>query len=110
MVKILTYGSSLGPVSYTHQGAVHLIKQEKSGCYPGEQAYQRKRAEILTRHVRPVSFACLRQGDIQSAWDLYQSTFSWHFQLKRFRYLIAFPIFAASNWSFRSLKNESVLS
>ncbi|MBE9060267.1 glycosyltransferase family 2 protein [cf. Phormidesmis sp. LEGE 11477] len=82
----------------TFQGSYHLVAQENSGQYPGEASRKIERLEILTRHVRPVSLACLRQGDVCNALRLYISTFVWNSQLMRFKYLLVFPILVALSW------------
>ncbi len=84
--------------SRSHEGALHLLHQEKTKHYPGEQARQRERLEILTRHIRPKSFSCLHNGNVQAGWKLYQDTFFWHLKLQRIRYLVAFPAIASLNW------------
>lgn len=76
----------------TFQGICYLITQENQAKYPGGNARKQERLEILTRHVRPVSLACLRQRKVQDAWKLYMSTLKWHFQLGRFKYLAVFPV------------------
>jgi hypothetical protein len=76
----------------TYKGTCYLIEQEKQGNYPGGKNRQAERLEILTRHIRPVSLACLRQVELQQAWFLYKETILWHIQLLRIRYLIVFPL------------------
>lgn len=84
----------------TYQGIDYLLKQEKNGCYPGGMERRQERCRILTRHVRPVSLACLHQGCIHKGWHLYKETFQWHLQLMRFRYLLVFPILAVCSLLF----------
>jgi glycosyltransferase involved in cell wall biosynthesis len=69
--------------------ALHAEKGER---YPGGRARARERREILTRHMRPVTLECLREGNQRDAWRLYTSTFAWNVSLGRFRYLLGFPI------------------
>lgn len=76
----------------TYQGAWHMINQEKRGLYPGGKARQLERLEILMRHIRPVSLACLQEEKIEDAWQIYQATFRWNLYLKRFKYLVAFLV------------------
>jgi GT2 family glycosyltransferase len=83
-------GSAISNVLRTYHGIQFLIRQEKAGQYPGGNARRYQRLEILTRHVRPASLACLRQGEIANAWQLYQQTLRWHLMLGRIRYLLAF--------------------
>jgi len=75
-------------------GAARLLAREKAGAYPGGRARAEQRHEILTRHVRPVTLGCLREGNQRDAWRLYTSTFAWNVSLGRFRYLVAFPLIA----------------
>jgi glycosyltransferase involved in cell wall biosynthesis len=74
----------------TYEGAWHMIEQEKNGFYPGGKDRELERLEILMRHIRPVSLACLREGKIKDAWKMYKSTFQWNLSLKCFTYLLAF--------------------
>jgi len=76
----------------TYHGIHYMIQQEKSGQYPGDKKRKRERLVILTRHVRPISLACLRQGNVSYAWTLYAQTWWWHFTLFRVRYLLFFPV------------------
>ncbi|WP_071191349.1 glycosyltransferase family A protein [Trichormus sp. NMC-1] len=82
--------SAIAITTKTYEGTCYLIQQEKSNQYPGGKIRERERLEILTRHIRPVSLECLREGEIKKGWELYQATFSWHLWLGRFRYLIGF--------------------
>jgi glycosyltransferase involved in cell wall biosynthesis len=78
----------------TIRGTLRTLRAEQDGDYPGGRARAKERREILTRHVRPVALECLRRGIQLQAWNLYFSTFAWNASLGRFRYLLAFPIFA----------------
>ena len=73
----------------------YMIDREESGAYPGGPARRLERREILTRHTRPFTLACLRHGDFSWGWDLYRRTFGWHVALRRVRFLCAFPAIAA---------------
>ena len=86
--------SAIANSEKTIQGSYHLIEQEKDKQYPGSFRQQRQRRDIISRHIRPVSIACLRQKDLQNAWNLYMSTFWWHLRLGRIKYLAAFWIVA----------------
>lgn len=83
-------GSAISNQEKTIKGSFHLITQEKAGHYPGGEDRKRERWRILTRHIRPVSLSCLHQGNFRQGWQLYISTFLWHLQLMRVRYLAAF--------------------
>ena len=82
--------SAIANSQKTIQGSYHIIEQENRRQYPGSSQQKKQRVDIITRHVRPVSIACLRQQDIQTAWRLYASTFWWHLRLGRIKYLAAF--------------------
>lgn len=86
--------SAIASSEKTIQGSYHLIEQEKAQQYPGNLQQKRQRIDIITRHIRPVSIACLRQNDIQDAWNLYAATFWWHLRLKRIKYIVAFWVIA----------------
>lgn len=82
-------------------GSFYLIKQESRGCYPGGHARRIARRQIITRHIRPVLLACLREGKRREAWELYRATLSWHVRLGRVRFLTSYPPLAVFA-SFRS--------
>jgi glycosyltransferase involved in cell wall biosynthesis len=79
------------------------VRTEREGRYPGGSARAAERRRIITRHIRPVTFACIRLGLIREGWRLYWATFAWHASLSRVKYLIAFPLYAfmmkLSHWS-----------
>jgi len=75
----------------TLKGAWLHIKAEKRGAYPGGRKRAKERWRILTRHCRPVTLRCLREGLRMQAWALYLSTFSWHVFIGAARYLLGFP-------------------
>ena len=78
--------------SKTLGGTWLSIRVEHSGQYPGGEARERERWRIITRHVRPVVFDCLRDGLRQEAWELYRATFRWHLALHKWKYLAGFPV------------------
>lgn len=73
----------------------YMIAQEKAGAYPGGLARRRERREILTRHIRPFTLACLGTPAAAQGWSLYRKTFAWHLALLRLRYLCSYPALAA---------------
>ena len=73
-------------------GTRHLISQERAGRYPGGDARAAARHEIITRHVRPISFECLREAHFRAARDFYVETLRWHWAARRWRYLGGFPL------------------
>lgn len=82
----------------SYEGALHKIQQEKSSFYPGGRTRRIERLEILMRHIRPVTLACLREKKINNGWKLYQKTFIWNIYLKRFSYLLAFIFLLIQNY------------
>ncbi len=78
--------------TYSLSGGRLMLKKEKNGLYPGGLARRRERRRILTRHIRPVALACLRHGLHREAWQLYRSSFRWHLELRRWKFLVGFPV------------------
>ena len=77
--------------------ARHVIGEEAAGHYPGGASRRFERRRILSRHLRPVALSCLRSGQVAAGWQLYRELFWWNWQLRKFRFLAAFPALAA--WS-----------
>jgi glycosyltransferase involved in cell wall biosynthesis len=75
-------------------GTWSRIRAEKEGQYPGGKIRAMERRRILTRHVRPVTLGCLRQGLWREAWQMYISTFKWNALLGRIKFLAGFPCLA----------------
>lgn len=82
----------------TYEGAWYMIQREKSNSYPGKKERQLERLAILMRHVRPVTLACLKEKAINDGWKIYQKTFFWNLHLKRFLYLLIFPVFIIKSY------------
>lgn len=87
--------SAVADFHRTVAGLSRLIGNEKGGAYPGGQPRQRERRRIISAHVRPATFECLRQRLYRDAWRLYTSTFSWNLRLWKLRYLTGFILCAA---------------
>lgn len=79
-------------VRRTVRGVCYLVEQEQCGVYPGGAPRARERREIICRHVRPVALECLRRGMRSEAWKLYRATLRWHCQLRRWKFLLGFPL------------------
>jgi len=75
-------------------GVHYLIDSEHKGLYPGDAAYQRHRARIITSSARSATIDCYRKRQPAQGWRLYRRTFLWNLQLRRFRYLAAYPFMA----------------
>ena len=86
--------SAMKDATRTLAGAWAKIRAEQAGRYPGGSLRAAERRRILTRHVRPVTLSCLRQGLWREAWLMYISTFKWNALLGRIKFLAGFPWFA----------------
>ncbi|MDB4680007.1 MAG: hypothetical protein P8M30_04885 [Planctomycetaceae bacterium] len=75
-----------------------MLAQEREGNYPGGGRRSGERWRILNRHVRPVSLACLSEGDRAGAWKLYRASFNAHLRQGAFKYLFGFPLIALSSF------------
>jgi glycosyltransferase involved in cell wall biosynthesis len=87
-------GGATANLARSIAGARYLIGQERAGQYPGGAGRAPDRLTFIGRHVRPVSFACVKAGAIRAGFELYAATFLWHLRLLRLRYLVAFPLVA----------------
>jgi hypothetical protein len=99
-------GGLTGDWSRTYLGIVHLLQMEQGGHYPGGKVRRRDRRRILTGHIRPVTFALLRQKEFKKACTLYRETFVWNLSLGRLPYLAAFIFKAVFAWILPSLRSN----
>jgi glycosyltransferase involved in cell wall biosynthesis len=76
------------------RGILHLVQQEENGNYPGGPSRALERWAIISPLLRSCSIACLKAGVFRDAWQMYGRTFRWHVALRRWKYLLAFPLFA----------------
>lgn len=88
-------GSLKSKADISFRSLAYMIAQEAAGAYPGGAVRQRERWQILTRHVRPYTLACLGTAAAAHGWSLYRRTFAWHLALLRLRYLCSYPALAA---------------
>jgi GT2 family glycosyltransferase len=95
--------SATNDLGRTLAGARWKVRAERAGHYPGGRARATERRRILTRHTRPITLWCLRQGLRREAWGLYVSTFAWNLSLGRAKYIAAFPFLAVAE-EFRRAK------
>ena len=79
-------------VTRTLAGTRYLIEQERRGAYPGGRARAVERKRIVTRHSRPASLERSAHGGVTESWQIYRSSFFWHMQLRRWKYLLGFPM------------------
>ena len=84
-------GSAVGSLRKSFMGTMTMVVREKSGGYPGSGTRRMERAEILTRHTRPLSVACARGGLTREAIAIYFRTLWWNVRLLRMRYIFALP-------------------
>lgn len=77
-------------------GCFFLIEAEQADGYPGGAARASVRREIITTHARSVSLECLKDGRFLDAFRVYFSTLAWHVALGRWKYLLSFPLWAAT--------------
>ena len=80
----------------TAGGILRMIKQERIGAYPGGVARARQRHRILTSHARAASLGCLRTDRLVDAWRLYLTTLGWNTKLRRWKYILLFPVLATA--------------
>jgi len=99
--------SAIKEAKRTLAGAWAQIRAEQAGRYPGGKARAAERRRILTRHTRPATLSCLRQGLQQEGWRLYCATFAWNVSLGRVKYLTAFPLLASMSY-LRSVRPADV--
>jgi len=83
--------SATGDLAKSIDGMLYLIAEEQIGRYPGGPTRAQERRQIITRHLRPISFAALRAGNMAAAARLYRMAFVWHLRSARLSYLAAFP-------------------
>jgi glycosyltransferase involved in cell wall biosynthesis len=99
-------GSSWAILDRTFAGARFLISRERAGHYPGGASRRHDRLDLLTRHLRPIALTCLRAGRLRDAWHLYRETFRWHRQLRRTKFLFAFPLVALMSAASAALRRR----
>jgi hypothetical protein len=87
-------GSLVSDQSRSIAGAWNNVQAEVAGQYPGGSVRARDRRRILTRDIRPVAVACLREKRESDGWSLYRATWQWHLDLRRWKFLFGFPALA----------------
>ena len=85
-------GTAMDISENTLKGAMHLVESEQTGRYPGGSSRRLERRRILSRHLRPTMLDSLAAGRYEEAWYLYRTTFPWHLQLGRWKFLTGFPV------------------
>jgi GT2 family glycosyltransferase len=79
-------------VQSTIEGNRFLVAQELAGHYPGGPQRAPVRRAIIARHARAAALAGLSLGHRRLAWQLYRETFTWHVQLRRWKFLFGFVL------------------
>jgi glycosyltransferase involved in cell wall biosynthesis len=77
------------------KGVRALLDRERAGVYPGGSSRRAARRNTIMQIARPVSITCLRQGLWRGAWKLYRELLPWTLAGRRWKYLLAFPIYSA---------------
>lgn len=70
-------------------GLQRMITREKEGVYPGGNEFRAARRKIISHHCRPQIISLIRNGQIADARHLFGSTFGWHIQMGRIKFLLA---------------------
>lgn len=65
-----------------------MVEQEKAGGFPGGKKRARERQRIICRHIRPCILSSPARAQRKATLKLYASTFGWHVQQRRFRFLL----------------------
>ncbi|TWU55217.1 glycosyltransferase family 2 protein [Rubripirellula reticaptiva] len=73
-------------------GIMRLIVNEKQGVYPGGRGKAKNRMFIISQHARSLAVMLLCERNFRDAFRIYSSTFRWHVSLRRFRFLVGFPM------------------
>ena len=71
-------------------GAMRILNKEAQGHYPGGSARQLQRLTLMSRLVRPIALAALRDGLNDKAWRLYRRSFLTNLRLGRVKFLVGF--------------------
>jgi glycosyltransferase involved in cell wall biosynthesis len=71
-----------------------LLASEREGKYPGGRERAKERQRIISRHVRPVALALLREREFAAAWNLYWSLLPWNLRLRKWKFMLGFIVHA----------------
>ena len=93
-----TPGSLTADSNRALEGIRYLIKNERTGGYPGGAHRRWERCNYISFSIRSVSFGLLQEGQLKEAWSLYHQSFLWHLRLGRLRYAIGFPLLIAKRF------------
>jgi glycosyltransferase involved in cell wall biosynthesis len=80
----------------TVDGLSRMIRQERTGAYPGGLTCAKQRRCLITSHTRAAAVGCLRADRLADAWRLYRTTLGWNVKLRRWKYILLFPVLATA--------------
>jgi GT2 family glycosyltransferase len=92
-------GSVTGDLDKSIAGCAMLIEGERTGRYPGGPARAANRRGLIATHARSVSLECARSGRLREAAQIYRVTAGWHLAMRRWKYLVTFPLLLATTWA-----------
>lgn len=76
-------------------GIMNLVDSERAGVYPGGSVRELDRWRLVTLHVRPFAVECLAKAGVRwRGWSLYFKTLGWHLWMRRWKFVIGFPVLA----------------
>ena len=79
-------------VENTARAALVLIDEERQRRYPGGETLAPIRRQMICAVARRAAEMCRRAGDRAAALQLYRRCFGWHVALRRWRFLLGFPM------------------
>lgn len=82
--------SEMKNVALNVAGATHLLETQLAGAYPGGPTRNFEQWRILSRHLRPVALAGLRQNQRALAWRIYRATLPHHIRTLRLKFILGF--------------------
>ena len=85
-------GNIMGNTPLSYLGAKQWIDSEFEGKYPGGAALRETACVTSRCALRAFSVQCISDGYYREAIDLYRGTFNWNLELRRWVYLITFPL------------------
>lgn len=72
-------------------GMFYLIRNEKSGNYPGGESRKWERRYKIASAIRTGSLWCIKIRDYKSAFGLFMQSLTWNIHFAKFTYIISFP-------------------
>jgi Glycosyl transferase family 2 len=75
-------------------GARYVAAEERARAYPGGDRFLKIRLEVIAGMLRITSIMALEHRHHAQAWSLYRQSAAWHAKLRRWKYLLGFPLMA----------------